>query len=97
MERTGKAEEKGCDEMKDVTIEVVSQKGHCAHGHKVGDVFVCDGKTPAGMCASAFAVVYPTVRALAAGGTFPWANQDGSVDLACPDFANPIVFRVKAV
>ncbi|MEW6032046.1 MAG: TIGR04076 family protein [Bacillota bacterium] len=83
--------------MKDVLVSVVSQKGTCGHGHAVGDVFRCGGKTPAGMCAAAYAALYPTIRALAAGGTFPWAEPDGSLELACPDGENPVIFRLKAV
>lgn len=82
--------------MRDVLVTVVSQKGHCGHGHKTGDTFVCGGKTPAGMCASAFVTLYPSIRALSAGGRFDWAAEDGSVDLACPDGANPVIFRLKA-
>lgn len=83
--------------MKDVMVTVVSQKGTCGHGHTVGQVFRCGGKTPDGMCAAAYAAIYPTIRALAAGGSFEWAAEDGSVDLACPDGANPVIFRLKAV
>ncbi len=32
-----------------VAIKVVSQKGHCAAGHKVGDQWVTSGLTPPGM------------------------------------------------
>ncbi len=81
--------------MKEVLVEVISQRGECGAGHHVGERFVCGGKTPAGICAAAYNALYPTVRALAAGGSFPWANPDGSVDLACPDGANPVVFRLK--
>lgn len=76
-------------------VEVVLQEGTCGAGHSVGERFVCGGKTPGGVCAAAYAVLYPTVRALAAGGSFPWANPDGSLDLACPDHKNPVVFRLK--
>ncbi len=81
--------------MKDVMVTVVSQKGTCGHGHTVGQTFRCGGKTPDGLCASAYVAIYPTIRALAAGGTFPWAAADGSLELACPDGANPVIFRLK--
>jgi uncharacterized repeat protein (TIGR04076 family) len=83
--------------MRDVMVTVVSQKGTCAHGHKPGDTFLCGGTTPGGMCAAAYAALYPTVRALAAGGSFPWAAPDGSVEMACPDGKNPVIFRLKTV
>lgn len=81
--------------MKDVEVKVVVQKGTCGHGHKVGDTWVCGGKTPDGMCAAAYAAIYPTVRALAAGGSFPWAAADGSLELACPDGENPLILRLR--
>jgi uncharacterized repeat protein (TIGR04076 family) len=82
--------------MKDVLVTVVSQEGSCGHGHTVGQIFRCGGKTPAGMCAAAYAAIYPTIRALSAGGSFSWAAADGSLDLACPDGANPVLFRLRA-
>lgn len=81
--------------MKDVLITVVSQKGHCGYGHAEGHSWTFNGTTPAGFCANAWCAIYPTVRALAAGGTFPWAAADGSLDLVCQDAANPVVFRLK--
>jgi uncharacterized repeat protein (TIGR04076 family) len=84
-------------QMKKVKVTVVSQQGHCAYGHAVGHEWICDSLTPGGMCASAYIAIYPTIRALAAGGTFPWANKDGSLDLACPDHANPLVLRLAAI
>jgi uncharacterized repeat protein (TIGR04076 family) len=83
--------------MKEVKVTVVSQRGHCAHGHKVGDTWMCGTKTPAGMCASAYHALYPIKAALAAGGSFDWANPDGSVEVACPDHLNPVVMRLKPV
>ncbi len=83
--------------MKSVEVTVVSQKGTCAHRHKVGDSWICGALTPEGMCASAFAAIYPTIRGLSAGGKFDWGNADGSVDMCCPDHINPLVLRLKPV
>jgi len=83
--------------MKEVLVTIVSQKGSCGHGHAVGQSWSCGGKTPGGICASAYGAMYPTIRALSAGGSFPWAAPDGSLDVACPDGANPIIFRLKVV
>lgn len=83
--------------MKKVEVTVVSQKGHCAHGHKEGDTWICGGTTPGGMCAGAFSAIYPSLRALAAGGSFDWGHPDGSVDVACPDNLNPLVLRLRPI
>jgi uncharacterized repeat protein (TIGR04076 family) len=49
----------------DIRIKVISQKGSCAAGHKVGDEWILPpGKTPEGICLPAFAVLYPNIRTL---------------------------------
>ena len=83
--------------MKDVRVEVVKQEGHCGAGHEVGHSWVCGGKTVEGICAAAYACLYPTLRALSAGGRFEWAAADGSLEVACPDGDNPVVFRLATV
>lgn len=80
--------------VKQVRVEVVRQEGVCGAGHKPGDTWVCGGMTVDGICAAAYASFYPTLRALASGGEFRWAEQDGSVEIACPDGANPAIFRL---
>jgi len=83
--------------MKQVKVEVISQQGTCAYNHKVGDSWLCGPTTPCGMCASAYAAIYPSIRALQAGGKFDWGNEDGSVDMCCPDHLNPLVVRLTPV
>ncbi|MBI4297809.1 MAG: TIGR04076 family protein [Chloroflexi bacterium] len=81
-----------------VKVKVVKQVGHCAAEHKVGDEFFITSKTPGGMCLSAFAALYPTLRVLQFGGTFPWV-KDPEVypGIACPDAENPVVFEMRRV
>ena len=81
----------------DVAIKVVSKQGTCAHGHEVGDEWLCTGKTPAGICLSAFNALLPSVRVLMFGGTFPWSSDPDTTTVACPDAANPVVFEVGRV
>jgi hypothetical protein len=54
----------------DVKVRVISQRGDCGQGHKVGDEVVIKSAngsrhTPAGICLSAFNAFYPAVRTLA--------------------------------
>ena len=84
-------------EVYDVAITVASQKGICHAGHKVGDRWILGLNTPEGICASAFIAIYPYAKALRHGGTFPWAEADGSIPVACPDADNPLVFRLRPV
>ena len=81
-----------------VNVRVMSQKGACANEHKVGDQWVVEGTTPAGICLSAFDSLYPNLRVLRFGGSFPWEEADPDVTtVACPDAANPVVFELRRI
>ncbi len=79
----------------EVTTKVISQKGHCAMGHKVGDRFVMADKTPSGMCSWAFHSLFPFLTVLQFGGSFPWENDRDKTTVACPDPTNPVVFELQ--
>ena len=82
-------------EMYEVAVKVVSQKGTCAAEHKVGDEWVIKGKTPEGICLSAFSALFPGAWVLMFGGTFPWETDSDVTTVACPDAANPVVFELR--
>jgi len=81
----------------DVKVKVISQKGTCGAGHKVGDEWLITGKTPDGICLSAFNALFPNIRVLMFGGTFPWSSDPDVSTIACPDAENPVVFEVRRV
>ena len=81
----------------DIRAKVISQKGTCNNGHKVGDEFVLSRTTPKGICLSAFNSLYPSVRTLMFGGTFPWSQDPDKATVACPDAANPVVFELQRI
>jgi uncharacterized repeat protein (TIGR04076 family) len=76
-----------------VRITLTSQLKKCPNGHKVGDEWVVAGKTPAGMCLSAFNSLAPFIMTLRFGGHFPW-ESDGEVTVCCPDPQVVNVFRI---
>jgi len=78
-----------------VVARIVSQKGICSLGHKVGDEFVIGDYTPAGMCSWAFYTLFPFATALQFGGVFPWEDNPGKAVVACPDSTNPVVFELR--
>jgi len=78
-----------------VAARVVSQKGTCAAGHRVGDEFAVGDCTPAGMCAWAFCTILPFAAVLQFGGSFPWEDNPGKAVVACPDSTNPVVFELR--
>lgn len=51
---------------KKVKVTIIDKKGHanCPKGHKVGDIFIIDGKTPNGLCGSVFSMLWPDIKML---------------------------------
>lgn len=81
--------------MAEVTAKVISQKGTCSAGHKVGDEFVIGDKTTPGMCSWAFYTLFPFAEVLQFGGSFPWEENPNRATVACPDPSNPVVFELR--
>jgi len=83
----------------DVAVKVVSRKGVCHAGHKVGDEWVLrinEYKTPEGICLAAFGTLFPFITSLMFGGLFPWEESDPSVtQMACVDSVNTTVFEIR--
>ena len=83
--------------MSDIVAEVISQKGTCAAGHRVGDKFITGQKTPAGLCSWAFNALFPFAEVLEFGGSFPWEKDPDKATVACPDPENPVVFELRRI
>jgi uncharacterized repeat protein (TIGR04076 family) len=81
----------------DVEISVVSQKGVCGAGHKVGDKWLIKDTTPAGICIAAYYPMYPGICVLKYGGSLPWSENPEMDRFICPDPANPVVFELKRI
>jgi uncharacterized repeat protein (TIGR04076 family) len=78
-----------------VVARVMSRKGTCAAGHKMGDEFALGDCTPADMCSWAFYTIFPFATVLQFGGSFPWEDSQGKAVVACPDSQNPVVFELR--
>ena len=78
-----------------MTLTIVSQKGSCAFGHKVGQQFDVSRGTPAGMCLSAFHSACPAIFALTFGAELPWEAEPGTAHVACPDGDNPLTMEIR--
>ena len=65
-----------------VKIKIIDSHGKkgCPMGHVIGDEFVTDGKTPEGLCCSAFNSIWPYAKTLL-------ATQDRKFEgtVVCPD------------
>lgn len=80
--------------MSNIIAKVISQKGHCEAGHKVGYEFVIGQTTKDGLCSWAFYTLFPFAEVLQYGGSFPW-EEPGKAVVACPDPSNPVVFELR--
>ena len=79
-----------------VTAKVISQKGTCGLGHKVGDeiVFTEDGVNGK-ICIHALYSFLPKVFAMMYDSQFPWLEDPDVSTSACPDAYNPVVFEIS--
>ena len=76
-------------------VTVISQKGHCAAGHKVGDQWELGIKVPEGLCGFAVHSLLHIAEVLQFGGSFPWEADPDVAKVACPDADNPVVFEIR--
>ncbi|MFX0060814.1 MAG: TIGR04076 family protein [Candidatus Hermodarchaeota archaeon] len=76
-------------------MEVVNilEDGKCPENHQIGDKFSFpeDG---AKICTHALHTLFPYILALQSGGSFPWEEDPDSITLCCPDYNNPVVFKL---
>ena len=84
------------EEISGVQLKVISQKGTCGLGHRVGDTCTftetgLEGK----LCIHAMYSVLPKVFAMMYDAKFPWLEDADVATHACPDATNPVVFEVK--
>jgi len=82
-------------EEKSTIIEVVNilEAGRCPYGHEIGDKFEYPedrGK----ICTAAFNSIYPYALGINIGASFPWEEDPDSVTICCPDYKNPVVFKI---
>ena len=83
------------NQMSDVIAKVISQKGTCALGHRVGDEFTIGQQTPPNLCSWAFYSLFPFATVLQFSGSFPWEKDSNKTIVACPDPENPVVFELR--
>jgi uncharacterized repeat protein (TIGR04076 family) len=80
-----------------VVARIISIKGKCSLGHRVGDEFEIGHVTPIGMCSWAFYTIFPCATVLQYGGSLPWESDPDKAVVACPDPANPVVFELRRI
>ncbi len=81
-------------EERTLRAEVIGQEGHCAAGHKKGDILGLSCLRTAGLCGTFYHDIYPALQTYEFGGRLPWWQGDDLV-LTCPDPANPVTLRIS--
>lgn len=90
--------EEGGQKITAVAAEVISQKGSCGQGHKVGDkVVFTESGVEGKVCIHALYSMLPAVFALLFDARFPWLTGGAAKTHACPDAYNPVVFKITQV
>ncbi len=75
-----------------VKVEVIEKAGACGSGHEIGECWSIERWTPEGICLSAFCSLLPWIHLSRQGKKPPW-----TIDIACPDPENRVVFRLTRV
>ena len=80
---------------KRIVVEVLTQKGHCAAGHKVGDKIIFENDEIKGkLCITALYSMIAKIFAMKYGADFPWEENKDIATHTCPDGANPVTFQI---
>jgi uncharacterized repeat protein (TIGR04076 family) len=81
-----------------VQAKVLSQKGSCALGHKIGDVVeFTEAGVNGKICIHALYSMMPAVFAMLFDAQFPWLKDPDTKTHACPDAYNPVVFEITRI
>ncbi|MFX0114699.1 MAG: TIGR04076 family protein [Candidatus Hodarchaeota archaeon] len=78
-----------------IKIEVVKilEGGTCPRGHRPGETYNWPDDQGE-LCAAASHVLYPYIIGLQTGGSFPWEENPDVCTICCPDYKNPVVFKL---
>lgn len=78
-----------------VAAKVISVKGTCGQGHKVGDVVkFTESGVEGKICIHALYSMLPAVFAMLYDARFPWLEDPDKKTHPCTDAANPVVFEL---
>jgi uncharacterized repeat protein (TIGR04076 family) len=81
-----------------VVGKVISIKGTCGAGHRVGDTMTFSEQGVEGkVCIHALYSMLPAVFAMLFDAKFPWLENPDRKTHACPDAANPVVFELTRI
>ena len=81
-----------------VKIRVISQKGICHLNHKPGDeIIISENGVDGKICIHALYSMLPKAFAIMYGAKFHWLKEGENSKHACPDGANPVIFKLERI
>lgn len=79
-----------------VQATILSIKGECGAGHRVGESFDISCFDPGGLCGWLYHDIFPSLSTFQFGGNYPWWKGD-TIELRCPDPHNQVSLRLQRV
>lgn len=76
--------------------EVISVKGDCHTGHKVGDRLRVDCYDSGGLCGFFYHDIFPSLSVMHFNGRYPWGSGE-DLTLECPDRGNAVTIKLRKV
>jgi uncharacterized repeat protein (TIGR04076 family) len=77
-----------------VTGTIISVKGKCDFGHKIGQKFELSGYSPNGLCGYFYNMLFPYIIMLEFGGKFPDAWGGEVMKFDCIDKDNAVCIEL---
>jgi len=77
---------------------IISIRGHCTYGQKVGDEFELTAQSTGGLCPYLYYNLYPYIMTYQFGGTYPdtmtgWTGE--RMEFICPDIINQVRIQLR--
>lgn len=81
-----------------ITATVISIKGKCNAGHKIGDRFNIGCHDTGGLCGYFYHDLFPKLSVMQFGGRYPWWDENQTVfEYECQDKKNLVTLRLEIV
>jgi uncharacterized repeat protein (TIGR04076 family) len=77
-----------------IQATVISIKGNCSAGHKIGDNFEINCYKAGNLCGFFYHNIFPNLQTYEYGGKMPWW-QGESLILSCPDPHNLLTIKIE--
>ncbi|MEW5919922.1 MAG: TIGR04076 family protein [Bacillota bacterium] len=73
-----------------ITGRITEVKGECSWGHKAGDCFALSCYDTANLCGFFYHDIFPVIKLLQFGGSYPWGDDKDRVEVECCDRLNAV-------